>query len=98
MLGVVAALAVHMFRVAVDGVTALDLRDGGGCVGGGAEGVRVVPYAAAKLDIVLVPVPPQNSLDLSRGETPCFNYFIYSALIYSKFTALHIDIKIVGRG
>lgn len=27
----------------------------------------MVSYAAAKLDMILVPVPPQNSLDLTRG-------------------------------
>lgn len=26
----------------------------------------MVSYAAAKLDMILVPVPPQNSLDLTR--------------------------------
>lgn len=63
-----AAFAVHVFRVAVDAVAALHLGDGGGRVGGGAQGVRVV-QAAAELDVILVPVPPQDCLDLSRETT-----------------------------
>lgn len=66
------ALAVQMFRVAVDAVAALDLSDGGGGVGGGAC-VRVgeVPV---KLDAVLIPVSPQDALHLQPqregpGET-----------------------------
>lgn len=58
------ALAVHVFWVAVDAVAALHLRDGGRRVGGRAQGVRVVSHAAPELDIVLIPVPPQNRLDL----------------------------------
>lgn len=53
-----------MFRVAVDAVAALHLGDGGGRVGGRAQRVRVGSDAAAELDAILVPVPPQNSLDL----------------------------------
>lgn len=63
---VVAALAVHVFGVAVDAVAALHLGDGGSCVGSRAQGIGVVSYAAAKLDVILVPVPPQNSLDLAQ--------------------------------
>lgn len=63
------AFAVHVFRVAVDAVAALHLCDGGRGVGGRAQGVRVVSHAAAELDIVLIPVPPQNCLDLSAFET-----------------------------
>lgn len=66
---VVEALPVHVVRVAVDGVAALHLDDGGGRVGGRAQGVRVVPDAAAELDVVLVPVSPQNRLDLKTGQT-----------------------------
>lgn len=66
------ALPVHVFRVAVDAVAALHLREGGGCVGGRAHGVRVVPYAVTKLDIILVPVPPQDRLDLTRGKNKTF--------------------------
>lgn len=61
-----AAFAVHVFWVAVDAVAALYLGDGGRRVGGWAQGVRVVPDAAAKLDVVLVPVSPQNRLDLIK--------------------------------
>lgn len=53
-----AALAVHVFCVAVDAVAALYLCDGGSSVGGRAQGVRVVSYAAAELDVILVPVSP----------------------------------------
>lgn len=60
------AFAVHVFCVAVDAVAALYLCDGGGCVGGRTHRFRVVPYAAAKLDVVLVPMPPKNCLDLTR--------------------------------
>lgn len=55
--------------MAIDAVAALHLCDGGGGVGGRAQGVRMVPHAAAELDIVLTPVPPQNCLDLSAFET-----------------------------
>lgn len=64
-----AALAVHVFCVAVDAVAALHLGDGGRRVGGRAQGIRVVAYAAAELDLILVPVPPQNRLDLTRETT-----------------------------
>lgn len=63
---VVEALPVREFRVAVDGVAALHLDDGRSRVGGRAQGVGVVSDAAAELDVVLVPVPPQNRLDLDR--------------------------------
>lgn len=64
-----ASFAVHVFCVAVDAVAALHLCDGGRRVGRGAQRVGVVPHAASKLDMVLVPVPPQNRLDLTRGIT-----------------------------
>lgn len=64
--GLVAAPAVHVFRVSVDAVAALHLCDGRGRVGGGAQRVRVVPHAAAQLQVVLVPVAPQHRLDLAR--------------------------------
>lgn len=62
-----AALAVHVFRVAVNAVATLHLRDGGRRVGGGAQGVRVVSDAASELYVILIPVPPQKRLDLT-GE------------------------------
>lgn len=63
-----ASFAVHVFRVAVDAVAALHLGDGRSRVGGRAQGVRVVSHAAAELQVVLVPVPPENRLDLA-GQT-----------------------------
>lgn len=63
------AFAIHVFWVAVNAVAALHLRDGGRGVGGRTQGVRMVSHTAAKLDIVLIPVPPQNCLDLSAFKT-----------------------------
>lgn len=61
---VVVALAVEVLAGAVVAVAvALHVADGGHGVGGRAHGVRVAE-AVLKLDLVLVPVPPQDSLHL----------------------------------
>lgn len=88
-----AAFAVHVFCVTVDAVAALYLGDGGSCVGGRTQGIRVVSHAAAKLDIILVPVPPQNRLDLTRENTFQFSYF--NATAYETvFTLFAFNVKV----
>lgn len=58
------ALAVEVLAGAVVAVAvALHVADGGHGVGGRAHGVRVAE-AVLKLDLVLVPVPPQHRLHL----------------------------------
>lgn len=73
-----------MFRVAVDAVAAVHLSDGGCGVGGRTQGVRVVSHAAAKLDVVLIPVPPQNRLDLRAFKTSIsFTRFLKESSVQS---------------
>lgn len=61
------ALAVQVLAGAVVAVAvALHVADGGHGVGGRAHGVRVAE-AVLKLDLVLVPVPPQDRLHLCPG-------------------------------
>lgn len=58
------ALAVEVLAGAVVAVAvALHVADGGHGVGGRANGIRVAE-AVLKLDLVLVPVPPQHGLHL----------------------------------
>lgn len=65
---VVVALAVEVLAGAVVAVAvALHVADGGHGVGGRAHGVRVAE-AVLKLDLVLVPVPPQHGLHLAVKE------------------------------
>lgn len=79
-----------MFRVAVNAVAALHLGDGGSRVGGGAQRVRVVPHAAAELDVVLVPVSPQNCLDFSiekaedsgHKQTLVMHQYVHDVVVY----------------
>lgn len=63
------ALAVQVLAGAVVAVAvALHVADGGHGVGGCTHGVWVAE-AVLKLDLVLVPVPSQNSLHLAIKET-----------------------------
>lgn len=66
------ALAVEVLAGAVVAVAvALHVADGGHGVGGRAQGVRVAE-AVLKLDLVLVPVPPQHCLHLcTHKENTC---------------------------
>jgi len=58
-LDVLVVLAIQVLSVALDAVAAVHLRQGGGRVGGRAN--AEVP---AKLHALLVPVSPQDGLDL----------------------------------
>lgn len=86
-----AAFAIHVFWVAVDAVAALHLGDGGRRVGGWAQGVWVVSNAAAKLDVVLVPVSPQNRLDLIKRKNK-HNMQKWIFLLCNCFGILFLDI------
>lgn len=83
----VAALAVHVLRVSVDAVATLHLGDGRRRVGSGAQSVRVVPHTAAQLQVVLVPVAPQDRLDLdAQTHTESFSsVFSFQVIVHSTF-------------
>lgn len=62
-LDVLVVLAIQVLGVALDAVAAVHLRQGGACVGGRAKDFGV-GEAPAKLHALLVPVSPQDGLDL----------------------------------
>lgn len=60
------ALAVHVLSVAFDAVAAVDLSERRRHVGGRAEEVGV-GEGSSKLHPLLIPVSPQNALNLQEG-------------------------------